>query len=62
MFHTQRKRKSGATILKPVFDEFYINTEEQYCGTITAMIVSDRHEEWTIYENMSKCPFSWLYR
>ena len=59
--HVPNPKKPGTTILKPVFDGVYINTDEHHRGTVSVMVVSDRREAWVIYEKMAKCPFAWLY-
>ena len=60
--HVSHPIKPGAIVLKPVFDGVYINRDNQYRGTVTVMIVSDRSEAWIIYTHMPTCPFAWLYR
>ena len=52
-------KNPGTTVLKPVFDGMYANTDSI---TVTMMSVSDRAEAWYVYKKMSKCPFAWLYR
>ena len=59
--HVPHPKIPETTILKPVFDGVYINTDVNHCGTVSVMIVSDRREAWCIYEKMAKCPFAWLY-
>ena len=52
--HVPHPKKPGGTVLKPVFDGFYINIDEQCCGAITVMIVFDGSRVWTIYGKMFK--------
>ena len=40
--HVPYPKKPGTTVLKPVFDGVYINTNNQYRGIVAVMIVSDR--------------------
>ena len=40
--HVPHPKKPGTTVLEPVVGGAYINTDDQYRGTVTVMIVSDR--------------------
>ena len=55
--HVPDPKKPGTTVLKPVFDGVYANTDST---SVTVMIVTDRVEAWYVCEKISKCLFPWL--
>ena len=55
--HVPHPKKPGVTVLKPVFDGFCINTNEQYCDTITVMIALTGMRR---VPSMQKCPSVFL--
>ena len=56
--HVPDPKKHKTTVPSPVFDEVHVTTNR---STATVMIVSDRAKAWSVYKQMSECPFAWLY-